>query len=368
MTSITCNREELLSALGAVEPVVPKKSTKTVLQNVLLEFRDGVCSLCATDQEIQIRRALIKVTAEGKIRAMLPGRVRQILSEVKAESVTLEVEEGRAIISAGMSEFTLALESPDEFPGIEIATPENFLQIKSSVLKLAIRRTLFAIDPESTRYALAGVLFDVRDTPTLVATDSRRLAIMPISCGESGAVDKSTAYIVPAKALGVLDRCLGDNDDLVDVSFKAGVATFSLSGTLLTTRLLEGRFPNWRDVCPKSSRLDASFIAGPFHSTVRQAQIVTSEESRGIDFTFTENNVRLTGQTAALGSAKVEQPVNYAGEKITITFDPRFVADFLKVLKPEEKVTLSMTDCESASVLGTDDGYRNVIMPLTRDR
>ncbi|MFV2069089.1 MAG: DNA polymerase III subunit beta, partial [Pirellulales bacterium] len=131
----------------------------------------------------------------------------------------------------------------------------------------------------------------------------------------------------------------------------------------------EGRFPSWRDVFPK--RTDAVKIelpVGPFYSAVRQAAIVTSEESRGIDFVFGEGSLVLIGQTADIGQARVDLPIGYDGPTIAIMLDPRYVSDFLKVLDPGSTITFDLQDGESAAVATTEDGYGYVIMPLSRDR
>jgi DNA polymerase-3 subunit beta len=108
--------------------------------------------------------------------------------------------------------------------------------------------------------------------------------------------------------------------------------------------------------------------AGPTHAAVRQAAIVTSEESRGIDFAFGDGTLVLAGKAAEVGQSRVELPIGYAGSEITITLDPRFVVDFLKVLDAEKTFTIELKDSDSAAMCTTDDGYAYVIMPLARDR
>jgi len=131
---------------------------------------------------------------------------------------------------------------------------------------------------------------------------------------------------------------------------------------------VDGRFPRYRDVIPKESKFSLDLPVGPFYSAVRQAQIVTNEESRGVDFKFTNGLLILDSQAAEIGQSKVEMPVDYDGDELTITFDPRFVAEFLRILGPEKPVTLDLIDSESAAVFKTDDAYTYVIMPLSRDR
>jgi len=142
---------------------------------------------------------------------------------------------------------------------------------------------------------------------------------------------------------------------------KSGPATIS-------GRLVEGRFPKYRDVIPADSNCSIDLVVGSFLSAVRQAQIVTNEESRGVDFAFTPGVLKLESQAADVGRSTVELPISYEGSEIVITFDPRFVAEFLRVLEPESSVRLDLIDGESAAVFRTDDAYTYVVMPLSRDR
>lgn len=123
-----------------------------------------------------------------------------------------------------------------------------------------------------------------------------------------------------------------------------------------------------RRVSACSGAVQIELTVGPLYSAVRQAAIVTSEESRGVDFTFEKGSLVLSGRTAEVGQSRIEVPVAYDGDKLGITLDPRYLIDFLKVLDPEKTFTLDLKDSESAAVCTTDDGYGYVIMPLAHDR
>ena len=143
-----------------------------------------------------------------------------------------------------------------------------------------------------------------------------------------------------------------------DVLVRTGPVTIS-------SRLVEGRFPKYQDVIPAETPISFPLIAGAFYSAVRQAQIVTSDESRGVDFVIASGMMTLKSSVAEVGQSTVELPIAYEGEELTITFDPRYVADFLKVLDPAQTITLGLQDSESAAVFTTDDGYTYVVMPLS---
>jgi DNA polymerase-3 subunit beta len=138
--------------------------------------------------------------------------------------------------------------------------------------------------------------------------------------------------------------------------------------TTLFSRLVEGRYPQWRDVFPSTGNAaQIEIMVGPFYSAVRQAAIVTTEERRGVNFTFGDGKVVLAGHGAEMGESHVELPIPYDGPEVPIKLDPRFVGDFLRVLDPEQTFTLNLRDSESAVVCTTADGYAYVIMPLSQD-
>jgi DNA polymerase-3 subunit beta len=249
---------------------------------------------------------------------------------------------------------------------------KNYHIVPSTVLRQSIRRTIFATDVESTRYALGGVLLELEPaTMSMVATDSRRLALVKSVCRSQGMDEAgSLSPVVPAKAMSLIEKSISDEDEEVLVAVHANDVLVKTGRSTIYSRLVEGRFPRYRDVIPQEANATLDLVVGPFpfYSAVRQAQIVTNEESRGVDFQFKDGTLTLSSQAAEIGQSKIELPIAYDGAELTITFDPRFVADFLKVLEPESQVELRLIDSESAAVLRSGEDYTYVIMPLSRER
>jgi DNA polymerase-3 subunit beta len=205
---------------------------------------------------------------------------------------------------------------------------------------------------------------------TAVGTDGRRLAKME---GPAQTVGSPSPFgdvtVVPTRAMQLIERALSEDGSEVQIAVRQNDVLVKNPRGTIYSRLLEGRYPRWRDVFPQ--RPDATKIdltVGPVYAAVRQAAIVTSEESRGIDFTFGNGSLVLSGQTAEVGQSRVELPIAYDGPEISITLDPRFVSDFLKVLDAEKAFTVDLQNSDAAAVCSTDDGYGYVIMPLARDR
>lgn len=371
---ITCDREKLLAAFQSVAAVAPARSPKPILQNVKLEVTEGgTASLSATDLEVSIRREVEGVEAESPGSVLLSvTRFGAILRESSDTTFRLETDGVKTLIRGERSRFNLPTENPAEFPAPAAFGADAYYQVPTRLLKEMIRRTIFATDNESSRYALGGVKFEISDAGRLIAvgTDGRRLAKMegPVEkIGEAAPVGDST--IVPTRSLQLVDRTLVDDEAPTRFAVRANDAVFATTASVLSTRLLEGRFPRWRDVVPtRSSSVKIEVPVGPFYAAVRQAAIVTSDESRGVDFTFGEGSLVLAGQAAEVGESHVEMPVAYDGAKIEITLDPRYLIDFLKTLDPERSFTLDLVDSDAAALALTDDGYTYVLMPLAKDR
>lgn len=367
----TFDREKLLTAFQMAAAVAPARSPKPILSNVKLEVSGEQAIVMATDLELGIRVVVPGVQCEAPGACVLPiQRFGSILRESSDAQIRIETDGHGTQVRGDRSEFKLPAANPDEFPTVASFAEKSYFEVPVKLLKELIRRTVFATDNESSRYALGGVLIEIHGSDIIaVGTDGRRLAKMQ---GQGNAVggyqtgDQTT--IIPTKAMQVIERMASDTDEVVQIAARSNDVLVKTSRATIYARLVDGRFPRWRDVFPKrddAQKID--LIVGPFHTAVRQAQITTSEESRGVDFTFGEGKIVLTARAADVGQSRVELPIAYDGPTIGIMLDPRFVADFLRVLDPERTVTFDLKDSEAAAVCSTDDGYGYVIMPLARD-
>ena len=367
---LTCNSAALANAFQTVSGVVPSRTPKEILKNVKLEVSENEIALIGTDSEVGIRYVVTEVDTAEPGEVLLPtSRIVAILRELREESVVLESTGDTIRIKSGHSEFELPLEDPAEFPSIADFNAENYLVVEAPVIREMIRRTVFATDSESTRYALGGVLLEIDgDNLQLVATDSRRLALTSAKCtfhGEQPA--ELPPPVIPAKAMQMIERSLADDDKEVHIAVSNNDILIKSGKSTIYSRLVEGRFPKYQAVIPEQSAASLQLVVDPFYSAVRQAQIVTDQESRGVNFNFAPGTLSLDSRAATVGQSRVEMPISYDGPEISITFDPRFVGEFLRVLEPERQITMELTDSESAAAFKTDDGYTYVIMPLSRD-
>lgn len=370
---ITCNRKSLLTAARAVSSAVPARSPKPILQNLKLVVEpDGSATILATDLDVGIRRQVGGVKAEKPGEVILPcEKICSILSTGIDEELAIETDGDHLIVRGLRSQFKLPSEDPTLFPPIADFTSPSYHVVAAADLKRLIRRTMFATDVESTRYALGGVLVELTAaTIAMVATDGRRLAKQFASVeteNEPGTPGGSP--VIPVKALKLIDKCIDDDDPPVHFAIQAASAVLIRThDSVIYSRLVEGRFPQYQNVFPAEPKVWIPLEVGSLRQAVEQAAIATSDESRGVDFTFGRGLLTLSGQAADVGGSHIETPISYQGDVVEITFDPRYLLDALKTLADHTFITAELIDSKEAAVFRTDDDYSYVVMPLTKDR
>ncbi|MEE8450315.1 MAG: DNA polymerase III subunit beta [Thermoguttaceae bacterium] len=369
---LTCEREKLLHAFQTAASVAPTRSPKPILRNVKLEATADSAMLMGTDMEVGIRIGISGLEVEAPGSVLLPiDRFGLILRESSDEKLQIESDGRKTTVRGQHSEFQLPSENPDEFPAVIAFEEEAYHEMPARFFREIVRRTVFATDTESSRYALGGVLIELGpEEITAVATDGRRLARQTgPATSVGGHTSGETMTIIPTRAMQLLERALADNEGTIQLATRDNDVLVKSGSATIYARLVEGRYPKWRDVFPDQSDMTKiELTVGPFHTAVRQAAIVTSEEHRGVDFSFGEGLVKLSAHGAEKGESKIEMPIAYDGDEIPITLDPRYVSDFLRVLDPDKTFTFEARNAESAGVCSTDDGYGYVIMPLARDK
>jgi DNA polymerase-3 subunit beta len=368
-----CNREALLVALGLVGGVLPARSPKPILQNLKLVVKaDDGSVLIGTDLEVGIRHRVRGVQVHEAGAVVLPtAETGMILRAVTERELAFESDGERLIVRGFHSEFMLPVDDVDLFPEVPVFSALSCYSVAASDLKMLIRRTIFATDTGNTRYALGGVLVELTaDSIAMVGTDGRRLARMtaPIQFNNKPPAIVGSS-VIPVKALKLMERNLADDNLPVQIAIEPGTAVLMQSeDAAIYSRLLEGRFPRYQDVFPANAEVKIPLECRSLRIAVEQASIVASEESRGVDFQFCPGVLKLSCQSADLGSAHIELPIAYDGKTVEITFDPRYLVDALKTVEDTAVITAELIDGKNAAVFKTDDCYTYVVMPLTRER
>ena len=357
-TTVTIPRAELLAAVQAVSHAVPARAAKPILQN--LRIGDGLIS--GTDLEVRIDRAIGEHCEPFLVPA---ARLLAILREARGDTVTLKAAGTSVLVKCGGGSWTLPTEDVREFPTWEPADTKPVCRLPADQFARAARATTYATDTESSRYALGAVLIEVTGgNPTWVATDGRRLACVETETDQ--AVD-DRQVLVPARVMQIAAG-MADGEGSVQVEANAKEVRFEIDGTTITGLLVDGRFPRWRDVMGEPEGQASVLDVQELLAATRAAAIVTSEQSKGIDLTWTSNTLVLSGRSSEYGESTVKCPLVAAGTTSGTKLDPRFVIDFLRSIPADEEpqVDVYATDPQSRVLLRCGP-YTGVVMPLAAE-
>jgi DNA polymerase-3 subunit beta len=347
--NLTFQTSQLKSAYTAAAAAVPTRTAKDVLKCILLQSTPHYCRLIGGDAELIVSAALPIQEHFGEV--LLPAVLGQILRETVSETISLTSWDGKIIVKVVGSKFTLATGDPSEYPPPPDPAGEAHTLL-GATLSAAIDATIHATDNESTRFALAGVAFD---GDSVVATDSRRLAVYTLP---EAVVDQQIK--VPTKAAQILRRSFGLLDH-VQVRTDGNTATFTSDSISVHCRLLEGRFPKWRDAIPANWEIECTVAVGDLLKAVRSAAVTTDKDDTGIRLEIGLESIRLTSSGA---SGDSEQVVDcYSDGAVSLRVGALFLAQALAALPADQTVTLRAIDPEAAILLELS-GIRQIIMPL----
>jgi DNA polymerase-3 subunit beta len=365
---MVCHREGLLAACQLAGVAVASRDVKPILKNFKAIVEPDRCTLMATDLELGIRLEVRGGQVEEPGEAILPAaRLTAILRESADEELRLEAGPDSCVVRGQYNEFEMPGEEPADFPDVPAFTGDKYHELPAGELRDMIRRTIFAVAAENPRYALTGIMWELSgNTARLVATDGRRLAVVEGTAAANGGHDtKGQTPVVPTKAMGLLERNLQDPDEVVRVSLRPNEALFKTERAMIYSRLVEGRYPPYREVFPKKQTVKVPLVAGSFYAAIRQAAIMTDEESKKVVFGFAPKKLTLQARGAATGRSKVDLPLEYDGKAINISFDPKYVTDMLRILGPEDALTLELVDGNSVALFRHGEHYSYIVMPLS---
>lgn len=368
---LTCQRNGLQTACGMVAAATASRTPKPILNNIKAQAEDDRLTLTAYDLEVGIEYTMRGVQVARPGATILPlTHLSQILREHDDEELHLASSEEGTELKIGTSRYELATFPVDEFPDLpRFDATGRYHEINAAVLRTLIRRTVFAIDKkESTRFTLSGVLWEAEGKEArLVATDSKRLAVCSGPATLFGEPETTkVSHLVPEKAIRLLLTNLTDDGELVRVILRANEALFSTERWMIYTRLIEGRYPPYKDIIPKKAEIKIPLPAALFLAKVRQAAIMTDEESKRVDLTFAPGKLTLQAHGAEMGSSTVEMPLEgYEAKPMTVAYDPSYLVDFLRAVDGEPTVILELTSPDKPGLFRVGDNYLYLVMPMT---
>ncbi len=363
----TISKEHLINGLQAVQNIVGSRTTLPILSNVLLRGEDGKLELTATDLDVSIS-CVVNVDIKNSGSCTVPvKKFFGIVRELTASELEVEVDEKNACkLKAGASYYKLNGLAAEEFPPLPKFDEKKKLILPQEKVKGMLRRTSFAVSTDETRYVLNGIFVSLKEHKlTFVSTDGRRLALTEEEVELTP--DNEAEFIIPTKAINELNRLLQANGE-VEIKFTENQASFQLkdekgSSVLLITKLVEGNFPNYKQVIPAETLERVALVREELLQALRRAEIMTSEKSNSVKLAFTKNNLIITANTPEVGEGRESLAINYKGRDLAIAFNPGYLMDPLKALDDDE-VFLELTDELSPGVVKINGPFLYVIMPM----
>jgi DNA polymerase-3 subunit beta len=365
--NLTIAKEQLLSGLQAVQNIVGARTTLPILSNVLLRADGSRLELTATDLDVTITSG-VEATVKKPGATTLPvKKLVGIARELTNSEIEMDVDEKNLCsLRSGSSFFKIRGLGAEEFPPLPKFKEEKKVTLPQEKIRGMMKKTAFAMSTDESRYVLNGIFVCLKEHKlTMVATDGRRLAMVD---EEVDVPDRSQAeFIVPAKAVNELNRLWQDKGD-VDINFSENQAAFLLKdekglNTLLVTKLIEGSYPNYRQVIPNETKERVALAREEFMHALRRAEIMTSDKQNSVKLNFAKNNLAITANSPDVGEARESLAINYKGKDLAIAFNPSYVIEPLSALADDE-VYLELIDELSPGVLKVNGPFLYVVMPM----
>jgi DNA polymerase-3 subunit beta len=365
--------QELAKALGRSQGIVEKKTTMPILSHVLLEAKKGgKLHVSATDLDVSVSAEHdCEVLREGAV-AVSARTLFDIVKSLPEATATLKKAQNNYLeLSSGTAEFRIVGLPAEDFPALPRFDKVKFAAVAPQDLLSMIELTQFAVSTDETRYNLNGVYFEQQGGELrMVATDGHRLSLARRAMAADFGLKKG--IILPKKGLGELKKLLqealesGEEKPEVKLGFVENSAVVARPRVTLVMRLIEGVFPDYKQVIPKQGEKSVKLGRLRFLETLRRISLLSSDKAHAVKLELGPGVLRVLSQNPDLGEAREEVPVEYQGEPLRIGFNARYLTDVLQALGDKGDVVLELADDLSPGVLKPegDDGYTAVIMPM----
>lgn len=365
--NLTIAKDQLIHGLQSVQNIVSTRTTLPILSNVLLRAANNKLEFTATDLDVSICCSVEAKVKKPGATTIPVKKFFGIVRELASPEIELEVDEKHACsVRAGASFYKILGLSADEFPPIHSLKDDKKITVPQEKLKGMLRKTSFAISTDESRYVLNGIFISLKEHKmTMVATDGRRLALVDEEVDIP--VNSQNEFIIPTKAVNELNRLLVDKGD-VELKLSENQVALTLNddkgfSILLLSKLVEGNYPNYRQVIPNETKERIALPREELLAAVRRAQIMTSDKANSVKMTVALNNLAITANSPEVGEARESMAINYKGKEMAIAFNPAYIVEPLAALT-EDEVFLELIDELSPGVLKINGPFLYVVMPM----
>lgn len=362
---ISINRETLLKPLLQVAGVVERRQTLPVLSNVLMRVEGTQLSMTGTDLEVEMQ-GNIEVNVEAPGEVTVPARkLMDIVRQLPDSSeVSFALNEQRLQVASGRFKSTLSTLPASDFPTVDTSEVQATVSVSGAAFKQLLDRTAFAMAQQDVRYFLNGMLIELSgDSVRVVATDGHRLATSVLALDQG--VSEVQQVIIPRKGILELQRMLADEDGDVEISLGSNHMRASATQMTLTTKLVDGKFPDYNRVIPKDGNKVISADREELRQALSRTAILSNEKFRGIRLNVSEQQVQLSANNPEQEEAEELVSVDYSGVDLEIGFNVGYLLDALGVAEGKE-VKITLNDANSPALIESPDNEQSVyvVMPM----
>lgn len=355
-------RSKFIDGLKKVQNIVAGKGSLQIIQNAMLDAREGKLSLVTTDLDISIKSTVECDVVEAGATTLPVKLLANTIASCAEGVVELETDvQDRARISAGSAAFKLSGMPVADFPALPASENAFAYTLPQATLREMLRKTSYAVSQDETRKTLKGVLMSFKDGKvTMVATDGRRLALVEHELDFPAAAERD--IILPSKVVAELQRSLSGDGD-VKITIEKSQVAFNLGDTQIYSKLLDEIYPNYRQVIPSGYTERVEVDRKLLLDAIDRASVMTMEESSSVRLTFEGNQLLVSSVAADIGEAKDVVPIKYSGERIEIVFNPAYVKDPLKAID-EDEIVIELNNGSSPAIIRCSVPFLYVMMPL----
>ena len=355
-------RDELIRQLAIVSRAASTRTTVQVLAGILLRAAAGRLELSATDMEISLRSSLeAEVESEGGV--VVPGRLLvDIARSLPGEDVVVEhrVGEGIVEITSGAAVYRVHTYNPEDFPRLPESAGTEMVAVDGEALLATSAKVSRAASRDESRPVLTGILVRFEgESLIMAATDSYRLAVKETGLSERG---PELDAIVPARALAELSRIATGSSEL-ELGVQENQVIFATDGVLLTTRRIEGQFPNYRQLLPESFEYEVAMPREELLEVVRRVSVM-AQRNAPLRLRFAEGELTVSAQTQDVGEARESMPAGFSGEPLEIGFNPEFLRDGIESAEGDELRLKLISPLRPAVLQGAGEDFSYLIMPI----
>jgi DNA polymerase-3 subunit beta len=363
---VTIERATLLKSLGHVQSVVERRNTIPILSNVLIEARDdGSLRLMATDLDLQVDESVPAQVAQAGATTVSAHTFFDIVRKLpEGSQVELSAADGKMQVVAGRARFNLSTLPRDDFPVIAEGDLPTRFELPAATLRQIIDKTRFAISSEETRYYLMGIfLHDADDKLKAAATDGHRLARLTVDKPEGA--DGMPDVIIPKKCVAELRKLLDEVEGTAEVSLSGTKVRFGLGSAVLTSKLIDGTFPDYNRVIPTANDKLLKLDPKSFMNGVDRVATIASEKTRAVKMAVDRDKVTLSVTSPENGLAVEEIAADYGSDNIEIGFNARYLMDILAQIEGDS-VEVHLADAAAPTLLRENDKSNAlyVLMPM----